>query len=282
MPSGLESLYESATQPLTDAPSRVGKRASELVLDPTADPNEQWFLQPRAFLAGATEGAGDLASSMTSPVNLAAMVLSGGSAGAAKAGLPTIARGLSTTARATSLPAMFHGGSKLVDPASSLAERGSGLAELAGGTLGATQGKLPSLRGRRLITDETGSIDPKPFVKNPADRAAKAAIDQEVLKKLPKVSERRHEDLLQGYSKGRITGKMPEIGMSDEMYQRMMGKFGGRRSTDVQPPKASPLIKSDKLSSDYTKRLRERPGRKEAEKNIIAELIAEMRAEGGR
>jgi len=85
----MPSIYDRATQPLTDAPSRLAKKASPSIDAPRMgsqmfDPNS--FLggvenfgnradaTMRGFGAGALEGAGDYLSGMTSPLSLATMV----------------------------------------------------------------------------------------------------------------------------------------------------------------------------------------------------------------
>lgn len=160
MPQDYSSLYDSATQPLTTKPSGWGRKASDFILNREADPNQQWFLLPRAIAAGGVEGLGDLASSFTSPVNLAATALTGGAGSAARAGLPAIASGMRTGARAMSLPVAFEGARTVTNPNKTLPEKAVGVTQVAAGLAGARpSSQLARARGgRALLADERGSI----------------------------------------------------------------------------------------------------------------------------
>ena len=68
-----QSMLSKFFSPLTDMPSRM---ASDFVRDTSRKPEENvWLARGKGFLQGAAQGAGDLASDMTSPANLAAMYI---------------------------------------------------------------------------------------------------------------------------------------------------------------------------------------------------------------
>jgi len=137
-------VWQALNEPLTDLPSRASKLISNNL--PSAmqmrgdnswhDTYAKFDNQVRGFLQGATEGAGDLATAMTSPINLGVGIASGGSNLALKAGLPEIAEGLSLGSKVASLPMIGHGLERMSDPNATLGERGQGLVEFAGGGLG--------------------------------------------------------------------------------------------------------------------------------------------------
>jgi hypothetical protein len=57
--------------PLTDLPSRIGKRLEEYVDPSNTNVGDRGIVQP--FIAGSLHGAGDMLSDMTSPFSLATM-----------------------------------------------------------------------------------------------------------------------------------------------------------------------------------------------------------------
>lgn len=63
--SQLSRGWDLVNKPLVDFPSRLAKRGSEII-----SPHNEVGSPMRGFLSGALEGAGDLASSMTSPLSL--------------------------------------------------------------------------------------------------------------------------------------------------------------------------------------------------------------------
>jgi hypothetical protein len=125
----LNRAWNAISEPLTEAPSRFADTIANYIDDPNAA--DRGYFKP--LLAGAVEGIGDLASSMTSPIDLATTALTAGSGIAAKRGLGTIANLARRGAQATGIPMIAHGGSTVLDPETSLAEKGFGLAEMAGG-----------------------------------------------------------------------------------------------------------------------------------------------------
>jgi hypothetical protein len=152
-PKGLlETLWHAAADPLTDAPSRFAKGVANWLDNPMDRGSEATPI--RSFIAGATEGAGDLVSGLTSPINLAATALTGGSSAAAKAGLPNAAKLLGYGAKAALAPVLAHGAINTLHPESSLSDRAWGVAEMAGAGAGMLHTPTVADRGPRLIPDE--------------------------------------------------------------------------------------------------------------------------------
>jgi hypothetical protein len=97
--------------------------------------------------AGMLQGAGDVVSSLTSPLNLATAAATGGSSLALRGGLTGTAKGLQTIGRGLSYPVMGHGALETAKGAAnafdpnigldeSFGQMGRGLTELAGGKIG--------------------------------------------------------------------------------------------------------------------------------------------------
>ena len=130
---GLASkAWHMLADPLTDAPSRFAHQVSDYITTPHADQSMMGSMA-RGFLGGATQGLGDVASSMTSPMNLATTIASGGASLAAGAEMPMVARGLSMVGKAAGGLTALHGGGQVISPDSSWGDRAMGLAEMAGG-----------------------------------------------------------------------------------------------------------------------------------------------------
>lgn len=138
-PGFLRRLWDATSEPLTKLPSEFARTISSHIDQPSNE-DESYLsgLKARAkgFLAGATEGLGDLASSMTSPQNLLFMALSGGSSLAEKQGLETVANALKTGERIVSAPVLAHGATQTFGKDKTLGERAFGVAEMAGGAAG--------------------------------------------------------------------------------------------------------------------------------------------------
>jgi hypothetical protein len=150
--------WDLISTPLTDAPSRWARDIATTMTDPN---NSLFGMQEtgkggvhdyvantlaklRGFEAGALEGAGDLVSGLTSPINLATTALTAGQGTAAKAGLPAIAKAMSYGGKVAGGLTAAHGASNVLDPNSTLADRAMGGVELAGGMLG-MRGNLPKI-----------------------------------------------------------------------------------------------------------------------------------------
>lgn len=94
-------VKDAVTQPLTDAPSRAARQLADEIDKPTSRSEFEVInipgvgpINPKGFVAGAVQGAGDVASSLTSPLNLALTALGFGSEAAAARGLTGASRGM--------------------------------------------------------------------------------------------------------------------------------------------------------------------------------------------
>jgi hypothetical protein len=128
-------VWEALNAPLLEAPGRWGKQFADWFTTPEAD--DSWLTATaKGALGGMTQGAGELLSGLSSPLNLGVAAATGGSNVALRAGLPQIARGMSTAGKVASIPMIGHGLERVTSPDATLAERGMGLVEAAGGALG--------------------------------------------------------------------------------------------------------------------------------------------------
>ena len=145
-----KKVWDFANKPLTDLPSQVAGDVANRIDSPSLD-RGRFAAQVEGFLGGATQGIGDTMSSFTSPINLAAMLLSGGASGAAKAGWGGTSRALNAGANLANAAQVPAGAAKLLSPDSTWGERGHGLLEIAMGMSGLSD--APKVR-------ETPKIDP--------------------------------------------------------------------------------------------------------------------------
>jgi hypothetical protein len=134
-PGMVSRAWHMLADPLTDAPSRFAQGVEDYITTPGANDSMMGSMA-RGFLGGAAKGLGDVASSMTSPMNLATTIASGGASLAAGAEMPMVARGLSMVGKAAGGLTALHGGGQVINPASSLGDRAMGIAEMAGGLAG--------------------------------------------------------------------------------------------------------------------------------------------------
>jgi len=139
-PGLLQRGWNAISEPLTDLPSRAWKPVADWIDAPVN--RDDGYLsgamaRGKGFLSGATQGMADLASSLTSPVNIATTIGSMGAAPAANAGLAGVSRGLSAVGKVASAGTAGHGvfsaGNALFDPNASWQDVGSGLVEVGGG-----------------------------------------------------------------------------------------------------------------------------------------------------
>ena len=135
--------WKAISEPLTDLPSKFASSVADYIDAPSLE-RSPMMARIQGFGAGAIQGLGDIASSLTSPINLATTALTAGSGMAAKQGLSTIAKGLSIGSKIAAAPMVAHGGMQVLDPETSLTEKGFGLAEMAGG--GAAMMHTPSIK----------------------------------------------------------------------------------------------------------------------------------------
>lgn len=138
-----QRVWDRISSPLTTAPSQIANALSEKITTPRLNEG-RLSAMIRGGVGGSVEGVGNILSSMTSPIDLTAALLTGGSSLAARAGMRGAAKGLNTIARAASLPVMAHGAQTIYE-AEDLGDVGQGALELAGGTLGARGQSIPDL-----------------------------------------------------------------------------------------------------------------------------------------
>lgn len=146
-----QKAWEWANQPLTDLPSRAAKAGADKLDTPTSE--EPWRIP---FTGGATwkglgagllEGAGDVGTSLTSPLSLALLASGGGAEAAAAKGFGGTARALSTVEKGANATLGLHGAYKAGKgiQEGKLGDVGAGALEMAGAGLG-----IKSAYGRNL------------------------------------------------------------------------------------------------------------------------------------
>ena len=127
-PGMLKSLWDKYNAPLTTMPSEMGRSVASSI-DPIDNRADRGFIRP--FLAGASEGLGDVVSGLTSPSNILPTLAGFGAAKTGLSSLTKAAKGLSSLTG-------VHGGQEVLRPDALLSERAFGAAELAGGLAGLT------------------------------------------------------------------------------------------------------------------------------------------------
>lgn len=145
IPQPVKSGWDVATKPLTDY---ITDSSGKKIIDPKAAanyydvPSENDWKIPfsggatwKGLGAGMLEGAGDVVTGLSSPLNLATMGAFKG-ASALEELAPQISRGLQMTGRALSAPVALHGGATALNPNLSASERLFGGVEAAGGIAG--------------------------------------------------------------------------------------------------------------------------------------------------
>lgn len=161
-PGFFSQVWRALSSPLTTAPSQLASEINRRVEQETGTHlgNESWG---QGFTRGALQGIGNLASSFTSPINLALGVAGLGESAAAKSvlggsieSIPTLLR-FQKLRQLASAPVVLHGAGDIVSPESSLSERLQGIPEFAGGMLGLIGG--PFVRIANEVTPE-GPITP--------------------------------------------------------------------------------------------------------------------------
>ncbi len=140
------TLWEKLDTPLTDLPSRVAKVGADKIDEPELNSS---FPRLKGFAAGALQGAGDLFTRMTSPLELGMALASGGASIARRGGL----RGLSMGLEAANLlgSATDAGlGAKEIIQADDNSGRLSGLARIGGAGSNAVVG----LKGLKKLANQ--------------------------------------------------------------------------------------------------------------------------------
>lgn len=186
IPQPVQDIWSFATKPLTDVPSRIGSSVAETIDPSNTAVADRGFFGP--FIAGATEGIGNVISGLTSPLNLATLGAFKG-AGTLSESAPTVARGLGLISKGLSAPVAATGATKVLDPELSLPERAFGVAELAGGIAG-TRVKVPKPKARPPVIPEVipeattptiSQIDPSFFDRITPEPTKPGAFDPSTL-----------------------------------------------------------------------------------------------------
>jgi len=133
----LSKIWHAMSDPLTDAPSRAANLIANKIDVPSLG-RSPMLARIQGALAGATQGAGDVASSLTSPLNIIAAALTGGSS-MAEESMPAAANAMRIGARVASAPVALGGAKQVLSPGSSLTDRALGLAQIAAGVAGMSQ-----------------------------------------------------------------------------------------------------------------------------------------------
>lgn len=132
--SMLSRSWHALSDPITDLPSRFAKSVSDFVTTPElSDQGNPIMPYLKGAIGGGLQGIGDLASGLTSPLNLATTALTMGEAPLLKAGYGGLAKIANIGSKALGAPVAIHGASQILSPETTLAEKGFGLTELAGG-----------------------------------------------------------------------------------------------------------------------------------------------------
>jgi hypothetical protein len=131
-PETSDSLISRLWKTISSPIPAVKKWATDTGNDLTNSATEPGFTSTlKGFGAGALSGIADLAT----PLNIGTAGLGGLEFGAAKAGLPAIARAASMGSKVMGLPAAIHGAGEVVDPNASMMDRVTGVGDIAAGAL---------------------------------------------------------------------------------------------------------------------------------------------------
>jgi hypothetical protein len=132
-----KSLWERANEPLTDAPSKAAAKLADAIDQPSLE-RSPLKAKLQGFVAGATKGAGDVVSSLTSPLNLGLTALGLGGEAAGAKGLLGVSKAARAAEAALQAPLVVEGGKNVVQGVKEgdLGKAGAGLVEAAGGAAG--------------------------------------------------------------------------------------------------------------------------------------------------
>lgn len=136
-PSLLGKVWEKANAPLTDAPSRIARKAGEAIDQRSLDESPT-MAKVKGFAHGALEGVGDVVSSLTSPLNIALTATGAGGAKAGAKGLLGISKAARGVEAALSAPLVAEGAHGVYEGVKEgdLGKVGAGIVEAAGGGAG--------------------------------------------------------------------------------------------------------------------------------------------------
>lgn len=204
-PGFLKRAWDAANKPLTDIPSQFADSIANVADRPRLDENYLSDNNPlsgaetfgrrmnamiRGGIAGLTEGVGDFASGMTSPLNLLTAGLASGEVAAGKYGLKGLEKALEYGTKIASAPVVAHGAGEVFSPDSTMAQRGQGLVEIAGG--------LSGFRSRIKEPIKAPINEPAPIVEeapiNLVDETSPAIVDEPIESKPAKPRVRLNRD----------------------------------------------------------------------------------------
>ena len=180
-PSMLSKAWGVLNKPLVNLKG-VASKAANWADTPELDDSYLTSLG-KGFVAGATQGVGDVVSDLTSPMNLATAALSGGSSLAAKRGLSTLAKSLTLGEAGISALQGVHGANEI-----RRGNYGQGGMELLGAGIGGldTTRRLkngfdmpvPKIAGETPVVKTVGPtvIPEKPVVEEPPIGTTKTNI----------------------------------------------------------------------------------------------------------
>ena len=240
IPQPVKSMWNLATKPLTDyitdaSGNRIfdPKAAANYYDDPSARREDDWKIPGfvpyvgggslKSLGAGMLEGAGDVVSGLTSPLNLATLGAFKGASSLAKFA-PTVAKGLQTTGRALSAPIAAHGAATASNPNASMSERMFGIAELAGGGAGMAV-RMPQPKPKPV---GAGALEGQLPVKQPAAPIEPSAVTPDSLPVRPPAIAASEAPGLAGRSSASIKGQLdsgetPVFGTPDDPYMERGG-----------------------------------------------------------
>lgn len=180
-PGFISSAWDTLNKPLLEFPSKAGRWIADKIDAPDLD-TSPGLASLKGFAAGATEGLGDVLSSMTSPLELAGAALTGGSSLAAKRGLGGIVDAASVANKMIGTGVAAHGATQAFGKDKTWQERLMGGVEMAGGTAGAMYS--PTVKPNAPLIQGLDDIDYPPIdqSKQFIDAAGREAIRQAELK----------------------------------------------------------------------------------------------------
>lgn len=145
IPQPVKSAWDWASSPLTTLPTQAGKAVSDYIggIPITGETGEGGLAdrlanvnaRAKGFFQGASEGAGDFFSGLTSPINLATFGAGGIEKAAVEKGLPQLANVAGLVSKAAGVPMALHGAGEIANPASTMQQRAQGVFEAAGGAM---------------------------------------------------------------------------------------------------------------------------------------------------
>lgn len=166
------SMWERLNTPMTKVPTQIAKSAGDWLTQPTlaTSPTGQGGFHDylagvnarmKGFGAGAMEGLGNIAESITSPLGAATTLLTLGEGASLKAGLPQIARLLGWGGKAAGAAYGTHGAMEIGQGAyeGDLGRVGRGTVELAGGALGVHGTPKPTVKPTPKVPLATAAED---------------------------------------------------------------------------------------------------------------------------